>query len=96
MTKAYPHIRTARDIGAAIRERRRQLKLDQAELARRIGTSRQWVVGLEKGRPRAEMALVLRALDALGLRLSASVVKPARKEAVDLDSIVAAARTRPK
>lgn len=84
-------VRTPADLGAVIRERRKELKLDQAELARRIDTSRQWVVGIEQGRARAELGLVLRALDALGIRLDSGVT-PSRKGTPDLDAIVAAAR----
>ena len=84
-------IRTPADLGAVIRERRKELKLDQAELARRIGTSRQWVVGIEQGRARAELGLVLRALDALGIHLDSGIAPP-RKGAPDLDAIVASAR----
>jgi HTH-type transcriptional regulator/antitoxin HipB len=58
------------DLGFAIRDRRRKLGLDQAELAQRVGASRKWVVDVEKGKPRAEIGLLLRAFDALGLRLS--------------------------
>jgi HTH-type transcriptional regulator / antitoxin HipB len=84
-------VRTPADIGDVIRERRKELKLGQAELAKRIGTSRQWVVGIEQGRTRAELGLVLRALDALGIRLETSVREP-REGGPDLDAIVAAAR----
>ena len=58
-------IRSPADLGAIIRERRKQLKLDQAELAKRIGVSRQWLVGVEQGHPRAALGLVLRAIDTL-------------------------------
>ena len=84
-------IRTPTDLGAVIRERRNELKLGQAELAHRIGTSRQWIVGIEQGRARAELGLALRALDALGIRLDSGVTKP-RKDATDLDAIVDKAR----
>jgi len=84
-------IRTPTDLGALIRDRRRELKLDQAELARRIGTSRQWIIGIEKGRARAEIGLVLRALDTLGIRLDTATASPSRGTP-DLDAIVAAAR----
>ena len=50
-----------------MRDRRAALKLSQAELARRIGASRHWVAAVEQGKPRAELGLVLKALDALGL-----------------------------
>ena len=64
-----PAIRTASELGLAIRSRRRELKLDQAELARRVGVTRQWVIDIEKGKPRAELELVMRALHALELTL---------------------------
>jgi y4mF family transcriptional regulator len=90
-------IRTPNDLGAAIRDRRRELGLDQATLARRIGVTRQWVIAIERGRSRAEVGLVLRALMALGLRLEAGSdeAAPARKSPtvpkIDIDAIVAAA-----
>jgi HTH-type transcriptional regulator / antitoxin HipB len=88
-------IRTPTDLGAVIRERRKQLGLDQAELAARIGVSRQWVIGIERGRARAELGLMLRALDALGIRLNASTgPAPSSKISAgpDIDAIVASAR----
>lgn len=63
-------IRTPLDLGSAIRDRRRRLHLDQDGLAQRIGVSRKWIIDIEKGKSRAEIGLVLRTLDALGLRLS--------------------------
>src|SRR2546422_713643 len=56
-------IRTPNDLGALIRQRRRDLSLDQRTLAERAGVSRQWIVEVEAGKPRAEARLVLRALD---------------------------------
>jgi y4mF family transcriptional regulator len=93
-------IRTPIDLGAVIRDRRRLLGLDQATLAKRIGVSRQWVVAIEKGRSRAELGLVLRALEAVGVRLDTGtdVVNKGRKDVaapkVDIDAIVSAARKR--
>jgi y4mF family transcriptional regulator len=89
-------IRTPADLGAVIRDRRKQLDLDQAELAQRIGVNRKWVIGIEQGRMRAELGLVLRALDALGVQLDTHMSdqtarKPA-KPSVDIDAIVNAAR----
>jgi y4mF family transcriptional regulator len=92
------HIRTPTDLGAVIRDRRRELKLDQATLAKRIGVSRQWVIEIEHGHPRAELALVLRAIDVLDIRLDASTTpvtdRRRRSGAIDIDSIVAKARKR--
>ena len=86
-------IRTPADLGAVIREHRKLRGLDQAELAKRIGASRQWVVGIERGRARAELGLVLRALDALGVQLEAFLPNPRPKASgPDIDAIVTAAK----
>lgn len=63
-------ITTPRDIGAAIKERRRLLGLDQAELASRVGVSRQWLIQVESGKAGATIGLVLRLLKALDLSFS--------------------------
>jgi HTH-type transcriptional regulator / antitoxin HipB len=89
-------LRTPKDIGAIVRQRRRELRIAQHTLAERVGVSRQWIIDCEKGKPRAELGLVLRTLTVLGVRLSAAVgsgsqVKSA-PDAPDIDSIVAAAR----
>lgn len=89
-------IRTPTDLGAVIRDHRRQRGLDQQELAKKIGVSRQWLVEVEKGKPRAEVGLVLRALDALGVALSidstATSPETAPISAIDIDKIVDKAR----
>jgi HTH-type transcriptional regulator / antitoxin HipB len=88
-------IRTPADLGAVIRDRRRQLKLDQADLAARIGVSRYWVILIEKGHPRAELALVLRALDALNVQLDVKIDQSKRPASgVDIDAIVAKPKKR--
>ena len=90
-------VRTPADLGAVIRDRRKQLKLDQAAFAKRIGVSRQWVIEMERGHARAELALVLRALDALSIRLDAITMDQAGADlrgsgAVDVDAIVRKAK----
>jgi len=89
-------IRTPADLGAAIRDRRKQLGLDQATLAKRIGVSRQWVIEVERGHARAALGLVLRAVDALGIRLDATSERASRRRpsasAIDIDAIVAKAK----
>lgn len=98
-------LRTPIDIGFAIRDRRRGLGLGQAELAQRVGASRKWVVEVEKGKPRAEIGLLLRTLDALGLHLSidADGIATADKAAggaaiptVDIDRVLDRARDKRK
>jgi HTH-type transcriptional regulator / antitoxin HipB len=89
-------IRTSADLGALIRDTRKRLKLDQSTLAKRIGVSRQWLIEVEHGHARAELGLVLRALDALGVRLDAASeptpVDRSAKSAVDINAIVARAK----
>jgi y4mF family transcriptional regulator len=97
--------RTARDIGLLIRDQRRRQGLGQRNLAMRIGVSRQWVVEVEGGKPRAPLELVLRALSALGLEVSVAPATraPARRPAdspksladIDLDQVVERARGAP-
>ena len=65
LPEAPVRVHNAIDIGLIIRERRRKLGLDQGELARRIKVSRQWVLEVEKGKPRAKIGFVLRARDAM-------------------------------
>ena len=87
-------IRTPNDLGAIIRNRRKLLGLGQAALAQRIEVSRQWVIGIERGHSRAELGLVLRALDTLGIRLETHIQEPSPNSASapDLDAILLAAR----
>ena len=60
------NIRTPLELGAFLRDLRRKRGLDQGTLARQVGVSRQWIVEMEKGKPRASLGLVLRTLSALG------------------------------
>ena len=64
-------IRTPLDLGLIIRARRRKLGLSQSALSEKAGVGRQWLVGVEHGKARAEVGLVLRTLAALHLELSA-------------------------
>jgi HTH-type transcriptional regulator/antitoxin HipB len=94
-------IRTAKDIGALIRDQRKKQQLDQTKLAEKVGVNRRWVLEIERGKPRAEVGLVLKTLNALGLSLSVEGDAAARGrggreiESVDIDAIIANAR-RPK
>jgi len=62
-------VRTARDVGAAIRDARKRRGWDQQKLAQEVGVSRQWIIDVEKGKPRAGLELVLRTLHAVGAPL---------------------------
>jgi HTH-type transcriptional regulator / antitoxin HipB len=84
-------IRNAREIGALVREHRLRLKLSQADLAGRVGVSRLWIVMLEKGKSTAQLGLVLRTLDILGLSLEVGGKKSAPKSGgVDLSKLLKA------
>lgn len=65
-------------------------------MARRIGVSRQWLVEVERGKPRAEIGWVLRALNVLGIPLQVGYPMYATGVAdspdIDVDAIVDAAR----
>lgn len=92
--------RTPQDLGLLIRNQRRQLGWDQHELAKRVGVSRQWIVEMEGGKPRAELALVLRALAALSLELEVRTPGQAAEDPrsvahIDLDEVLARTRKQP-
>lgn len=65
-----PIIQTPKELGLAVRSRRKELGWDQATLAHQIGVTRQWVIDIEKGKPRAELALAMRAVRVLGMSLT--------------------------
>jgi HTH-type transcriptional regulator/antitoxin HipB len=100
----FMFLRTPSDIGAFIRERRKKLGLNQDELARKAGTSRQWLVAVERGKSGAEIGLVLRTLKALGISLTASEkAKPADSRSarsrgelppIDINEIISSLRKR--
>jgi transcriptional regulator with XRE-family HTH domain len=68
-----PHVRlrTAREIGLLVRTERKRQGLSMQALAERVGCTRQWIAALEGGGERLEVALVLRTLATLGVRLDA-------------------------
>lgn len=85
-------VRTPADLGILIRTTRKKLRLDQLTLAKKLGVSRLWLIEIEKGKPRAEIGLVLRALDALHITLNITTeTQPAKRPeaTVDIDRIIA-------
>lgn len=62
-------VRTLDDLGQVIRDRRKRLGWSQLKLAELVGVSRPWVISLEKGRPGADVARVLKAMAVMGLKL---------------------------
>lgn len=63
-------LHNAEQLGAAIRLRRKEKHLTQSELAKLLGVERKWVLNLEGGNSKAEIGLILRAIEVLGLRAS--------------------------
>ncbi len=86
-------IRTPADLGAAIRDRRKALGISQSDLAKRADVGRQWLVAVERGKPGAELAMVLRVLDAIGMPMMTGETPLASASAsIRLDNIIASAR----
>lgn len=94
-------IRTATDLGAFIRERRTNLGMDQAALAKKAGTSRKWLVEVEQGKPGAEIGLILRTLKSLEISIdleaepSVATPPPSKAKAPDINSILDSLKNRP-
>lgn len=84
-------VRTIRDLSSAVRGRRKDLGVSQAKLAELSGVSRKWIYEFESGKPTAELGLVLRVVDALGLTLELDYggndLAP-RGDTVDLDALL--------
>jgi HTH-type transcriptional regulator / antitoxin HipB len=60
---------TVQELGAAVRDARRQQGLDQLLLADLAGVSDRFIRDLEHGKPTVRLQEVLRVLEALGLTL---------------------------
>ena len=90
-------ISTPQDIGQTIRSRRKQLGWDQAKLADQVGVSRQWIINIEQGKPRAEIGLILRTLHVLDLPMYIGTVSntettdnkvATQSTSIDIDDII--------
>jgi transcriptional regulator with XRE-family HTH domain len=64
-------ITTAADLGALIKSERTKALLTQQQLADQINASREWVIRAEQGEQRIEVGLLLRALSALNITVTA-------------------------
>ena len=62
-------IQDASSLGRAIRERRRQLKVTQKELAMTSGTGLRFIIDLEKGKATCQLGKALEIVRVLGLSL---------------------------
>lgn len=89
-------IRSTHDAAAAVRGRRKDLGLSQADLAARAGVSRKWIYEFEAGKATAELGLVIRVLEQLGLALDFGSGPGPRssRRGVDLDALLKEHRGR--
>ncbi|QAY72375.1 transcriptional regulator [Agromyces protaetiae] len=60
-------VRSVRELGAAVRERREVLGWSQAELAERAGVTREWVVRFEGGKASVRLDRAFDLITALDL-----------------------------
>jgi len=93
-------VRTPKDIGALIRAERRKTRLSQAQLAQRLGATQRWLSQAENGKSTAEIGMVLRVLNILGVQLDARVPTTAPKQqrgepvtGTDIDAIADRSRS---
>jgi HTH-type transcriptional regulator/antitoxin HipB len=82
---------TPQAVGEAVRAGRKEAGWSQAELAVRAGVGRRFVVDVESGHPRAELAKVLALLDAVGVHATAlpAVPVPIRPQDMNLKEVIA-------
>lgn len=80
---------SAKEVGALVRDRRTGLGLSQTQLAEKVGVSRVWMVQFERGKPNAQLGLVLRTLRELGIPLKAEIDQDSHSSRkIDLGSII--------
>jgi y4mF family transcriptional regulator len=66
-------VRSSAELGAIVRQRRKQLALKQLDVAGLGNTGNRFVVDLENGKPTVQLQKVLDLMDLLGLEI---VVRP--------------------
>lgn len=86
-------VRSVKDLGALVRDRRKFLGWSQNELASKIGVQRLWVSQFEAGKTTARIGLVMRTLRALELEAQVGAAPPpgpgsANSGLVDLDALL--------
>jgi HTH-type transcriptional regulator/antitoxin HipB len=72
------HVRTARDLGAAIRQERKKRGFSQIALAKEVGVHQPKISAVEKGAPGVRMGLILQILRTLDLELAITAPSPQR------------------
>ncbi len=67
-------VHSPNEVARLAKQQREALGWSQSVLAERIGATRQWVIAFERGKPRLELGLALRAMTTLGLVLDVAPV----------------------
>jgi y4mF family transcriptional regulator len=80
-------VHSVRELAVVVRSLRREKGWTQATLAREAGVGREWVIHLEKARPRVEFGLVMATIKALGVRLKVEPHAPVEPD-IDLEEIL--------
>ena len=62
-------IKSANEFGALVRSEREKRRWNQSQLAERVGVSLPWISQFERGKPTAQIDLVLKTLKALDIQL---------------------------
>ncbi len=88
-------VRSVEDIGGVIRDARLRHGLTQEDLAKDAGVTARWLRAIERGKPGAEIGLILRVISRLGIEINMSdpVRRPAttnfrEDEFPDIDEIL--------
>ncbi|MFO7870372.1 MAG: helix-turn-helix domain-containing protein [Kiritimatiellia bacterium] len=63
----------SKELGAAIREERKRLKVTQKQLAMVAGVGLRYLIELERGKPTARMEGAFKVLQALGLKMRLAI-----------------------
>jgi HTH-type transcriptional regulator/antitoxin HipB len=87
-------IKSSAELGHLVRDFRTRRGLTQARLAADVGVSRKWLIDLEAGKRTADLSLVLRTLNVLGVELDAKgrTSNPIGNSGVDLNALIAQSR----
>jgi HTH-type transcriptional regulator/antitoxin HipB len=76
--------RTAKQIGAALRRRRRSIPLSQTELGRRTGLRQATISTLENGGPGVELRTLVNVMTTLGLEM---VIRERTKASENIEDV---------
>jgi y4mF family transcriptional regulator len=84
-------IKSAKECGALVRSEREKRRWSQSQLAEKAGVSLPWISQFERGKPTAQIDLVLKTLKTLGIQLWAGEPPRSSKpkaSAINLDELL--------